>query len=247
MHIYKSKCIALFLIAVVCFFGLLSCGETGNLNNTTVNSKNDVTGNGYEVFPSTYFNISDSTSLLKVKAMSYYGVFYSCITRAQDGIDFNSQKIIIFEAKVEEDYYGNLNAGDKIYIAFPLEFEWGLSPYRIDEKQFIQIISNCESLVFYTSTLNIPQYIYEDIECEEKKIEFDMEFENICFSYYYSDGIIPITDSTVDFNSLKTIDIDVEELYHNICLSGYSILQGDSVEKMRETIKELIKTQVYGG
>lgn len=214
--------------------------------NATTSDQNHLDNSSLE-YDSTYINVSEQTSLLRVESISFYDNCYALVSRDEK---LQSQEIAIIQATVTEDYYNHLAHGEKIYIAFPLEISWG-GQYKIKSAQLIDSLLKCDSLIFYSDSIDDRHFIYHDEQCspEEK-----LNLERICFCYYYSEGIIPITNAHVNYsiinNVLESCGINCnfqKEFYENIKQSGISILQGDSIDKVSVTIQELIKNKIYGG
>ena len=193
----------------------------------------------YEVYGSMYFNFSDSTSLLKIKPIRYYGTFYKSVSST-------SKKHVIIEAEVKTDYYKKLHSGDTIYVSFPIEFARGHKQFSVSEADFVKAVTACDFLVLYTYTLG-ELYYYEKSENEVTILELD----NLCTCYYYSQGIIPIVDSIVDYsvinNLFKNASLNIQHHFYNIQLKGYSIYQGASEAEAESIIEELVEKKIFGG
>lgn len=203
------------------------------------------TSNRDILFPYEYMDISSSTSLLKAGSLKYYGAYYKVIARDLDGSYISVQKAAIFEAVVEEDYYRHRETGSKIYIALPLEFSWGDVYYSLDADEMKNAVEKCGSIIFYTASYKDSDYFFTDAGCHGGPIKID----NICFCYFYSDGIIPIVDSIVDYSEFdRFLSVSLEsEYYRRIRGSNYSIYQGYDVDEAVAVIRTLIEKGVYGG
>ena len=209
-------------------------------------SSDDNSGPNRE-YPYTYLNHSENTSLLRVESVSFYDNCYALISREET---VKSQKIAVFQATVAEDYYNHLTQGEKIFVAFPLEMFWGRQ-YTIRSEQLVEAILKCDSFVFYSDSVGARHFIYPDELCSPGE---EIDIGKMCFCRYYSDGIIPIVNSCVDFSIIDNmlgsngLSCDLQtEFYKNIKQSEFSIEQGDSMDKLSDTIQKLIKMKIYGG
>lgn len=194
-----------------------------------------------------YSDYKDSTSLMKIKPLQKYGtLYYATVTHS----DRDTSECVVIEAEVETDYYAHVSEGEILYIAFPTEFEYNGNVHKIDGDALAQAILQCESIILYTQPDELFLYFGDR---EFTQVVRDVNGKRIAYNSYYSEGIIPISDSAVDYTKIERVlnaDSDVADLhsyFENILDSGFSVLPGASVEEAERIVRELVSKKIYGG
>lgn len=194
-----------------------------------------------------YSDYKDSTSLMKIKPLQKYGtLYYATVTHS----DRDTSECVVIEAEAETDYYAHVSEGEILYIAFPTEFEYNGNVHKIDGDALAQAILQCESIILYTQPDELFLYFGDR---EFTQVVRDVNGKRIAYNSYYPEGIIPISDSAVDYTKIERVlnaDSDVADLhsyFENILDSGFSVLPGASVEEAERIVRELVSKKIYGG